>query len=91
MPWIWTLVARRPLGGHGGRRGLIDSFGEEGMQLVQLVNHRIFSVLLLIFRTRSIGSIGTHARTGFMLLFLVNFDDRTVTMGVACPLLRRKL
>ena len=41
----------------GTCQGLIYSFGEEGMQLVQ--PSKFFSVT--IFRTRSIGSIGTHA------------------------------
>ena len=62
------------------------------MQLVQPL--KFFSVT--IFRTCSIGSSYWHARvrTGDMLLFLValkNFDVCTVTMGVACPLLRRSI
>ena len=73
------------------RQGLIYSFGEEGMQLVQ--PSKFFSVT--IFRTRFYRQ-HWHARvrTWAMLLFLValkNFDVCTVTMGVACPLLRRSI
>ena len=76
---------------HKCRQGLIYSFGEEGMQLVQ--PSKFFSVT--IFRTRFYRQ-HWHARvrTWAMLLFLVtlkNFDVCTVTMGVACPLLRRSI
>ena len=72
-------------------QGLIYSFGEEGMQLVQ--PSKFFSVT--IFRTRFYRQYW-HARVRAvaMLLFLVtlkNFDVCTVTMGVACPLLRRSI
>ena len=47
------------------QQGLIYSFGEEGMQLVQ--PSKFFSVT--IFRTRSIGSIGTRANWGYVAIF----------------------
>ena len=62
--------------------------GEEGMQLVQP------SKFFTIFRTCCMGRIGMRMRTWAMLLFLEmlkNFDVCTVTMGVACPLLRRSI
>ena len=72
-------------------QGLIYSFGEEGMQLVQ--PSKFFSVT--IFRTRFHRQYWhARVRTWAMLLFLVtlkNFDVCTVTMGVACPLLRRSI
>ena len=72
-------------------QGLIYSFGEEGMQLVQ--SSKFFSVT--IFRTRFYRQYWhARGRTVAMLLFLVtlkNFDVCTVTMGVACPLLRRSI
>ena len=72
-------------------QGLIYSFGEEGMQLVQ--PSKFFSVT--IFRTRFYRQYWhARVRTVAMLLFLVtlkNFDVCTVTMGVACPLLRRSI
>ena len=83
-PRAYILLRRR---GHG----LIYSFGEEGMQLVQ--PSKFFSVT--IFRTRFYRQYWhARGRTVAMLLFLVtlkNFDVCTVTMGVACPLLRRSI
>ena len=88
---IHFAVSFDPLDGFLCNQGLIYSFGEEGMQLVQ--PSKFFSVT--IFRTRFYGQYWhPRVRTWAMLLFLVtlkNFDVCTVTMGVACPLLRRSI
>ena len=97
---MWPLLAGGNLSVHspnhhrfiaGKDQGLIYSFGEEGMQLVQ--PSKFFSVT--IFRTRFYRQYWhARVRTVAMLLFLVtlkNFDVCTVTMGVACPLLRRSI
>ena len=61
-------------------QGLIYSFGEEDMQLVQPSKN-------FIFRTLSIGSIGMCMRTRLYVAIFSNTEVSTATMGVANPLL----
>ena len=63
-PVSLVAVLKFSMGSHQGR---IYSFGEEGMQLVQ--PSKFFSVT--IFRTCSIGSIGTcaHVNWGYVAIF----------------------